>query len=112
MVYGVINDFPYRFPHKNGIREGFFSFFLILYTIFSVREQQEWGYPTVQMSWVLRVTTGAHQPGHSPTGPEKGRVAIVAGSTSNLGQVKVMSLIEGVQLGGNSRRWLRNKAIA
>lgn len=72
--------------------------------IFSVREQQEWGYPTVQMSWVLRVTTGAHQPGRSPTGPEHGGVVIAAGSTSSLGQVKVMSLMQGVQLGGNSRR--------
>lgn len=69
---------------KIGLVKVFFSFFLILYMIFSVREQQEWAYPTVQVSWVLMVTTGAHQPGCSPTGPEQDGVAIVAGSTSSL----------------------------
>lgn len=97
---------------KIGFVRVFFSFFLILYMIFSVREQQEWAYPTVQVSWVLRVTTGAHQPGCSPTGPEQGGVVIVAGSTCSLGQVRVMLWIQGVQLGGNSRGWLRIKAMA
>lgn len=51
------------------------------------------------MSWVLRVTTGARPPGHSPTGPEQHGVVMVAESTSSLRQVKVVSLMQGVQLG-------------
>lgn len=66
-------------------------------------QQQEWGYPTVQMSCMLRVATGGHQPRHSTTGREQG---------SESGRVKVMSLIQGVRLGGNSRRLLRNNVTA
>lgn len=96
---------------KIGLVRFFFSFFPNF--VHDIQcQQQEWAYPTVQVSWVLMVTTEAHQPGCSPTGPEQGGVAIVAGSTSSLGQVRVMIWIQEVQLGGNSRGWLRNKAMA